>query len=550
MDRGVDRTGTGLKAEEPDGDYSTSKRSLSLRFGIRGWLLAAIPLVFLTYLFIYPVSRILWISLTAEGGGFAEVWASGRIRGAAWFTLWQAVVSTVLTVLLALPLTAVVARYRFLGRDLVRALITVPFVLPTVVVGSAFVALGLTGSAVAVIAAHVFYNLAVVVRTVGGVWSRIDPSLVEAARTMGASRLRAFREVTWPLLAPAFAAASAIVFLFCFTSFGVVLILGGLRLRTIEVEIYQQAISFLDLPTAGALAVVQLVAVGAIMAIYGRVQEQRAVRFKMVPESTVLRRPSTFGTKAAVWTTVGLTLGAVSLPPLMLVYRSLDRGGAGWRFLLDPGRLALRPAEAVANSLVFSLVAATIAVVVGLLAATVITRFSSRLSRFFDIALMLPLGTSAVTIGFGFLVALDRPIDLRATVLLVPLAHALVAVPFVVRATVPTLRAIRTDLREAAAVLGASPRRVWREVDLPLTARALAVGAGFAGAVSLGEFGATSFIVRPDTSTVPTLIFRLLSRPGSVTFAGAMAMSVILMLLTAGLIMAVDRFRAGDLGTF
>jgi thiamine transport system permease protein len=163
---------------------------------------------------------------------------------------------------------------------------------------------------------------------------------------------------------------------------------------------------------------------------------------------------------------------------------------------------------------------------------------------------MLPLGTSAVTIGFGFLVALDEPVDLRGSVLLVPLAHALVAVPFVVRSTLPTLRAIRADLREAAAVLGASPRRVFRHVDLAIVARAAMVGAGFAAAVSLGEFGATSFIVRPNSVTIPTLIFRLLGRPGAVTFTAAMALSVILMLLTTALILSIDRLRAGELGEF
>ena len=113
-----------------------------------------------------------------------------------------------------------------------------------------------------------------------------------------------------------------------------------------------------------------------------------------------------------------------------------------------------------------------------------------------------------------------------------------------------SLMSISPRLREAAAVLGASPARVWREVDLPIIARAVAVGAGFAAAISLGEFGATSFIVRPDTITLPTLIFRLLARPGSVTFSGAMALSVVLMILTVGVIMAIDRVRLAEVGRF
>jgi thiamine transport system permease protein len=163
---------------------------------------------------------------------------------------------------------------------------------------------------------------------------------------------------------------------------------------------------------------------------------------------------------------------------------------------------------------------------------------------------MLPLGTSAVTIGFGFLVALDRPVDLRATTALVPLAHALVAVPFVVRATVPLLRSINPTVREAAVMLGASPVRVFRHVDLPIATRAALIGAGFAFVVSLGEFGATSFIARPDTVTIPVMIFRLLGRPGLGNFAAALALAVVLGALTAAAILAIDRLRSADLGTF
>jgi thiamine transport system permease protein len=164
---------------------------------------------------------------------------------------------------------------------------------------------------------------------------------------------------------------------------------------------------------------------------------------------------------------------------------------------------------------------------------------------------MLPLGTSAVTVGFGFLIALDRPpLDLRSSVALVPLAHAVVAIPFVVRAVVPALRSIDPRLREAAAVLGAAPARVRREVDLPIVGRAFLVAAGFAAAVSLGDFGATAFIARPDTPTVPIAIFRLLSLPGRLNFDRAMALSTVLMVLTGLVVVGLERVRVGALTEF
>jgi len=516
------------------------------------WLAAGVALAFLGYLFLYPLTRILALSWGEEGafGAFGEVLADPRMRGALWFSVWQSALSVALTLVAAAPITWAVSRYSFPGRSLAKALVTAPFVLPTVVVGSAFLALGSGGGIWAIVAAHVFYNLAVVVRTVGGVWSRIDRGLFEAARTLGATPRQVFWQVAFPLLRPAVAASSAIVFLFTFTSFGVVLILGGLRYRTLEVEIWQQTVVFLDLPAAAALALLQLVGVTAVLAWYSRYQERRSVGLELSAESHNLRPPSTFGERLGVGVAVGGTLVALSVPLVMLVARSLRGGGVGWRFLLDPGPLAVTPGRAMANSWWYALATVVIAVTVGLCAAVVIVSGKSRASRWFDVLLMLPLGASAVTVGFGMLVALDWPVDLRATVVLVPLAHALVAVPFVVRVVTPMLRSIKAELRESASVLGASPWRVFREVDLPIAARATAVGAGFAAAVSLGEFGATAFIARPDTITVPALIFRLLGRPGAVSYTGAMAMAVVLAAMVTALIMAVDRVRLGELGSF
>lgn len=506
---------------------------------------AAVPLLFLGYLFVYPVGTLLAVTVSEEAW---RSLGSSRIAGVATFTLWQATASTVLTVAAALPLTAVVARYRFPGREAVRAATLAPFVLPTVVVASAFLALGTERGVGAIVAAHVFYNIGLVVRTVGGMWSRIDPRLVDAARTLGASPMRAFREVVLPLLRPALAGAASLVFLLSFTSFGIVLILGGLRYRTVEVEIYQRALTSVDIPAAAALSAAQLVAVTLLLSAAGRLQT--SARIPLVPESETLRRPRTVAARAGVLAASVVTVAALAVPPAVLVARSLRDGAAGWRFLADPGRLALHPGEALVNSLTYAAAAAAVATVVGLAAARLLTTASPRAGRIFDTTLMLPLGTSAVTVGLGFLVALDRPVDLRTSPVLVPLAHALVAVPFVVRAVLPTLRAIRPELREAAAVLGASPGRVWREVDRPIVARAAVVGAGLAAAVSLGEFGATSVIVRPDTTTVPTLIFRLLGRPGAVTYGAAMALAVILMVVCGGLMVLVDRLRLGSRDSF
>ena len=550
-----------------DRDHAVKPQAGSWR---RTAALAALPVAFLGYFFIYPMVSILVRGL-APGGDFdgaplLEVFTSGDLRGVAWFTLWQATASTALTLVIALPGAYVLARFRFPGRRVLRAAVTIPFVLPTVVVGTAFLALlgpdgplgvDLRRTIWAILIAHVFFNYAVVVRTVGSFWERIDPSLEEAARVLGADRWQAFRTVTLPLLGPAIASAASIVFLFTFTSFGVILILGGLQFSTIEVEIWRQAVGLIEPSTAAALAIVQLLGVGLLLLAYSRYQERRAVQFQVASIHATARRPASRGARALVAINVAFMAVFLGTPLGVLIYRSFRSAGRfTTEFYGDLGELPggsvlfVSPLEAVGNSLRFAVTATVIALVVGMLAAAVVAYRTGRLSRSFDALLMLPLGTSAVTIGFGFLVALGEPVDLRTSFWIIPLAHALVAVPFVVRTAVPLLRSVRHRLREAAAVLGAGPGRIWREIDLPIARRAALVGAAFAFAVSLGEFGATAFIVRPDTPTLPVAIFRLLSQPGAITFGRAMALSVILMVLTGAAVFAIERFRTGEAADF
>ena len=530
--------------------------------------MAVVSVAFLGYFFVYPLATILVTGLTGDAGAVApirDVLTSPTFGKVAWFTVWQAVASTVLTLVIALPGAYVFARFEFPGKRVLRAAVTIPFVLPTVVVGAAFLALLGPGSPVgldlsrtvwAILIAHVFFNYAVVVRTVSTLWEHLDPTLEDAARTLGASRWTAFTRVTLPMLRPAVLAASAIVFLFTFTSFGVILILGGLRHSTIEVEIWRQTTAFLDLPTAAVLAVVQLVGVITVLLAYARYQQRRTSEQPLRPASEVARRPR--GRRESLLVGSNLVLMALLLgaPLAVLIERSFNSaGGYGLEYYRALGDgsgsgLFVDPVEAVGNSVRYAIAATFIATAIGLMAAAVIAYRRGRTSQWFDALLMLPLGTSAVTLGLGFLVALDEPVDLRTSALLIPIAHALVAIPFVVRTAVPVMRSVRHRLREAAAVLGATPAQSWRAVDLPIVSRAAMVGAAFAFAVSLGEFGATAFIARPDSPTLPIAIFRMLGRPGDLNFGRAMALSTILMVLTASAVMLIERFRVGRLGDF
>ncbi len=518
-------------------------------------LLGLVPAAFLAVFFVVPLLTILARGLSA---GSLDVLRDADAWQVVGYTAAQAIASTLLTLLAGMPMAYVLHRYEFGGRRVLLALVTVPFVLPTVVVGLAFRVLlptGLVGTTWAVLLAHVFFNVAVVVRVVGGLWAHIDPRYEQVSRALGASPWQTWRAVTWPLLRPAVAAASALVLLFTFTSFGVVLVVGSASQPTIEVEIYVRAAQLLDLSTAAALAVLQLVAVVAVLVVSSRLQRRLAVRQPLLPDREVRVRPQRFGQRLLLALVVA-EAALLVLPLLALLRASLSvRDGWGldwWAALLDPPETTTAVVDvtgSVRTSISYAVVATVVAVVVGGLASCAVA-YARRGGGTLDAALMLPLGTSAVTVGLGLLLAFDEPpLDLRGVWLTVPLAHALVAVPLVIRTVLPVLRSIDPRLRSAAATLGAAPLRTWATVDLPILGRALVVGAGFAAAVSLGEFGATAFLARADAPTLPVAVVRLLSRPGEANLGRACALAVVLCVLTAVVVGLTERLRVDRPGS-
>jgi thiamine transport system permease protein len=361
----------------------------------------------------------------------------------------------------------------------------------------------------------------------------------DAAATLGASGMQRRLRLTLPLLAPALASAASIVFLFCFTSFGVIVILGGPRYATLETEIYNQAARLFDLRTAAVLGLIQLAAVAATVLVSGRLERRLGGARRGGQEAP----PPAGRERIVVGAVVLCSVALLALPLLALVVRSL-RVGDGYGFdhfaalAHETPALFVAPWHAVLNSLLFATAAAAIALAIGIPAAVAVA--GGR--RGLDVLVMLPLGASAAMLGFGFLLAFaDPPLDLRSSPWIVPLAQSLVALPFVVRALVPALRAVDVRLREAAEVLGATPGQIRREIELPLLARPLAVAAGLAFAVALGEFGATVFVVRADWPTVPVAIFRFLGRPGEDNVGAAMALCVVLMGLVAAVALVSER---------
>jgi thiamine transport system permease protein len=535
----------------------------------------AVPLGFLGIFFAWPVTALVVRGFMPDGvvdlSGFTEVLLRPRTWRLVGFTLTQAVLGTAFSVLLGLPLAYLLYRRSFPGRSLVRGLVTVPFVLPAVVVGVAFRTLfapggtlgflGLEESLAGIVVALVFFNVSVVVRTVGGLWERLDPRTEQAAASLGASPARVFRTVTLPSLAPAVTSAASVVFLFCATAFGVVLVLGGVRYGTIETEIWTRTTQFLDLRSASVLSIMQLVVISGALAVSARARSRREAALRLVSAKGSARRLSWRSPRDVVLALVGAAIvaGLMVLPLAGLVARSFREPDGSWGLgnyvalgtTGERNALVVTVWEATATSLRVALTATVISLVVGGLVALVVSRRprsagARRAVGTLDGLFMLPLGVSAVTVGFGFLITMDQPVlgvDLRTSGLLVPVAQAVVAVPLVVRTVLPVLRAIDPRLREVAAVLGSGPGRVLRTVDLPIALRSVGLATGFAFAVSLGEFGATSFLARPDSATLPVVIYRLIGRPGAENYGMALAASVVLAVLTATVMMVAERLR-------
>ncbi len=546
-------------------------------------LLWALPLAFLLVFFYQPLVAIFRLVFSTQFSQGWKLFRWSQITKPLGFTLYQAKLSTILTLILGLPAAYLFARFQFAGRKFLRVLITIPFILPTVVVAAAFNTLlgprgwlnlglmslfnlssppiNMLNSLSAILLAHVFYNISIVIRMVGSSLSRLNQNLPLVAQNLGASPWRAFKEVTLPLLMPSILSATLMVFLFDFSSFGVVLMLGGPQFSTLEVEIYNQAMNRFNLPVAGLLSIVQLAFTLLVSVLINRSNQPRYGKAAMASESSGLRIARKGWEKAFVIIMVTVLLLLMVTPTVSLVTRSFftfeaargERGELNTGFTLryyrelfenrEQSLFYVPPILAIRNSMIYAGITMLLATTLGLISVYAIQK-SGSLSPFLEPLFMLPLGASAVTLGLGFLIVFGSSVLTQGRFqALIPIAHSLVALPLVIRTLLPALRGIPANLRLAATSMGASPLRVFREVDLPILFRAIVVSLLFAFTISLGEFGASSFLSNTAMPTIPIAIFRYLSQPGALNYGQALAMSSLLMVVCVAGSVIIERIR-------
>jgi len=525
----------------------TGWASIRSRQGHSVLWLAAGPALFALVLLVWPVLRLLWQGLWGTplaGMPMDDTglwWQDAHLQWRVGWTLLQALVTCVLCLVLGLPMAWVLARLEFGGRMAWQRALMLPFVVPTLVAALGVLALwgprGLLGAPLAqlgwtleggpwlLLLGNLFFNLALVVRAGMDGLAQVSAQRVAAARTLGATPWRAFWRVEWPSMAPWLASALCLVFLYCFTGFGLALVLGGQRWATVEVEIYTLIAHELALARAASLAVTMLALTAGVAWAYAWLERRLANPARITP---VPRRPLQGWGVWGIWTlALSSWLLLCGAPLLALLLRALQ---AAW---LGQGMAVLNEADtwlALGNTLRFTGMALVLATLLGLLHALA----GQAMRRFAPAALTwrasayAPLVVSPVALAFGLL--LVYPQWLASWPLLVS-AYALLAYPFVAKALSAALDAMPDQWAQAAATLGARPVRVFWRVTLPLLRPALRRGMAFAAATMLGEFAVSLLLARPEWLTLSTLIYQRLGRPGSANLDAALVLSAGLMFL-------------------
>ena len=522
----------------------------------------AAPVLFVLVLFYWPLGKIISIGVSSN---WIAIYLQHSTLQAIWFTIWQSALSTIISLLIGIPGAYILYRKKFRGQMFLRALITVPLVLPSIVVAIVFASfraeheiykqLGMgfffENSIYWIIGAHVFINYSLIVRSIGGVWANLDNETEEAAELAGAGRLRTLLAISLPQLKPAIVAASALVFLFCFSSYGIILILGGGLVHSIETEIASAALQYLDIQKASALAVMQTVFTIVAFTVSETIA-RHPVGIEQVDEST--HKPAI---DKRDWLAVGITgtvvIGLISIPILLVLAKAFTFDGAlslaNFTNLLGRGDrdvLNISVWQATLNTLRNVGVSASISVVLGATVSYLLSRNhkSRRIrvtNRVFDVMFLLPVGISSVVLGFGYLVTFGSGIlPIRSSWLVLPLVQALIATPLVIRLIYPALISIGDDQREAAELAGANSSQIWWQIETGIIRNVIVTAIGFAVIASIGEFGAASLLAYGDQATLPTILYALISRPGEQNFGMAMAVCAILIALTFVLVFSVS----------
>lgn len=475
------------------------------------------------------------------------------------FTVVQSLVSTALAVAIGLPGAWLAAKFRFVGRKALLALAAVPFCFPPILVILAFILYygreGLLSSIISLffgtqrqyhgflysfwglIMVHAFYNFPIAVHQISALWIRIPETQKEAAKTLGAGSLRAFRTGTLPWLVPGIAQASGLIFLYCFFSFTTVMVFGGRSGATIEVEIYHALRYQSNYALALILSIVETLCAlcGILILTRARGRTQRVQRdFGRTSE---LRSPK--GTQRLFIVMYGVFIVVFFVGPLLSIvieaFRIPSPVGRATKFGLENFERLVKGFQAPLVGAILSTVrlsglAAALATIGGIIASLALF-FAERknshsiLPKLIEVFQWLPMAVSSAIFAYGWLfLSSDRVVSIALVA-----AQAVVAWPFVSRALYASLRAIDPQVREAAKTLGASPLRAFMTIELRAILPSIAAAAAFAFSITAGDVNVPLMLGMGEVETLPLLLYRLTA---AYRFNEACAAGLVLGLMT------------------
>ena len=500
-------------------------------------LLWVVHALFFGTLFYLPLAKILGVGI--HRSIFSSV-LGHDVFGVLWFTIWQAALSTLIAILFGIPGAYIFYRVHFPGQRWVKTLITIPFMLPSIVVAIGFTTFHGLASIVLIIAANIFMNYALAVRVIGGSWINLDHDLDEAAQLDGANKLQIFSRIQLPQLKEAISSAAGLIFLYCAANFGIVLVLGDARTNTLETEIYTSAIQYLNIPRATSLVLIQTILTISVFTFVQSMGNSTTSLFGRV-DGKHRKRVGVRDLPAILATLPPILL--ITIPLIRIISKVFQGGLTNFRALGGTGSqnyLSISILQAGENSLRNAVITALISIIAGTISAYLLCRVNGRLGRGLEMLMQLPLGISSVVIGLGYLLCFSSGIfPLRSSWLVTAIAESIIATPLVIRLAYPALRAIDLEIREAAAMDGATDGDTWWFIDLPIIRNILLIAFGYAALISVGDFGAANFLAYGQQGTLTTTLYQLISKPGAANYGMAMATSFILIMVTSIVIASI-----------
>jgi thiamine transport system permease protein len=527
------------------------------------WAAIASPLMLLAAFLVFPVVVVLVEGLVfGPGTSFIDVASSSVTQTVLSFTLGQALVSTILVVIIGVPGAFLLARLRMKGKSLLRASLIVPFVLPPIVVvvgflrvfgeygildsilmslaGTSESVLNLANGVVGIVLAHTFYNIPLVIVMVSSALERLNPEIEESADILGATTFQKFRHVVLPHIRASLLAAAILTFLFCFMSFPIVLALGEGRYLTLEVRIWYAFRSF-DFGEASSLAMIQILITLALAYSYirlGRIEDSTG--------RTTSIKTTSFDELSLKWKSMAvayLALIAVLVAgPIIAIAQAAVYNPFSDQYTLEGFANLFDPSTGggllpLVNSLLYAVLATILAVVLGIPLAYLHRTRRKGLPTLASAMTLLPLGVSAITVAYGLMRIIAVPLGLTTNPwILIVIAQTLIGLPFSARAIEISLRNIDSEVLEQAESLGASRLQTLFFVELPLLAPGILAGGVFAFAMAIGEMSATLFIALEQNTTLAVVIYQYLG-VRKIVEAGAAAFVLVAICFIAFLVM-------------